>query len=516
MSNIQNNDSQPNEDRKRIANGAGLVFLGRMGALIEAVSLFVFAWYYGPETFGLFALLWTVLTVSTVVSDVAMTTAMQRFVPKAKEGDAEKYVGYALKLTLLISTAIAAVVCYFAPHLAPFINVGEASAEHLITVIRIYIWVLPLWTMVEVATAAIRARRTFGPEIRIRIFYEQGLRLVAATVFVILGYLTYGLFVAHLVSVTLAALLALRLVSKQYDLGAILRAPLTGPVAKEMRQYGLSIMPANIIKKLFSAFPVIYLNLLLPGAAGANASGFYTLARKIASIILAVRLTFEYVMAPLAAEKEGMGDRKALQNMYGFATRLSIGVALPLGAALILARKDILAMSPPEFQVISTAIAVLCIGRMIEATTGPSSSIIEMLAHRALPPLNALIGFSALLGVGYYMVPLYGVTGMAIGAAVGINVTALLSMIETMALFKLYPYNRLLIRPLIASLLLAGGIGAMIPYSEAWPAPFGFVAAITSLLLALFLLIRYGLTHEDTASLGKLNKLKPKRKAQTK
>jgi len=108
------------------------------------------------------------------------------------------------------------------------------------------------------------------------------------------------------------------------------------------------------------------------------------------------------------------------------------------------------------------------------------------------------------------------VTGMAIGAAIGINVTALLSMIETMVLFKLYPYCKLLIRPLIASLILTGGIGAMIPYSETWPTPLGFIAAITSFLLALFLLIRYGLTYEDTASLGKLNKLKPKRKPQTK
>ena len=167
MSSDQNADkenSQPENHRARVAGGAGFAFLGRLGALIEAVSVIAFTWIYGAATFGLFAVLWSYVKVSTALSDAAMTTALQRFVPKANEPDANMVAGHAIKLSFLISSMIALLTCLLAPKIAGFINAAETDADQLVTVIRLYVWVLPFWTMVEVATAAIRARRTFGPD----------------------------------------------------------------------------------------------------------------------------------------------------------------------------------------------------------------------------------------------------------------------------------------------------------------------------------------------------------------
>lgn len=495
--------------RARVAGGAGYAFLGRMGALIEAVSVIVFTWAYGAATFGLFAVFWSYVKVSTAVSDAAMTTAMQRFVPKAEaDNAAEQVVGFALKLSFLIAVVIAGGTFAAAPWLAAFISAAPADADHLVTVIRIYVWVLPFWTLVEVATAAIRARRTFGPEIKVRIFYEQGLRLIAAVGFALAGYLTFGLFLAHLVSVLLAALLALRLVARHYDLRAILKAPLITARTKEMLSFGLSVMPANLIKKLFSEFPVMYLNFLLPGSAGAAAGGYYAIARKIASALQAVRLTFEYVMAPLAAERDGQGDHTALRDMYAFATRISLSFALPFGAALILARQDILAAMEPEFQAAAAAIAILCAGRAFEAATGPSSAIIEVLAHKSLPPLNGVAGLVALLLIGDYLIPQYGVTGAAIAAAIGLNVTALLAFGQTLALFRLWPYDKQSVKPLALSAFFSLCMVALVPSSLQWPAPVGLVAAVACLILTLIALVRYGLPAADAEALGPLAKLR--------
>ncbi|WP_262691299.1 lipopolysaccharide biosynthesis protein [Kordiimonas aestuarii] len=502
----------PPSHRARVAGGAGFAFLGRLGALVEAVSVIAFTWVYGATTFGLFAVLWSYVKVSTAFSDLAMSTALQRYVPKANDIDANMVAGHALKLSFIISSLLAVLGCYFAPALSSFISASDADADQLVTIIRIYVWVLPFWTMVEVATAAIRARRTFGPEIRVRIFYEQGLRLIAAMGFGFMGYMTYGLFLAHLASVILAALLALRLISKHYDLKSVLRAPLTGPIAREMRRYGISVMPSNTIKKLFSEFPVMFLNFMLPGAAGAAAGGYYAVARKIASSLQAVRMTFEYVMAPLAAEKDGHGDHEALRDMYGYATRLSLCLALPFGGALVLARHDILVTMDPEFQAAAAAIAILCLSRVIEAATGPSSAIIEMLGHRLLPAINGLMGLAALLGLGVWLIPVHGVTGAAVAAAVGLNITAFLALLEGHFLFRLWPYDRHMLRPLVVSVLTTGALMALVPASAAWPAPVGFGAAIAGLALSAVILVRLGLSHEDAEALGKLGKIK-KRKA---
>lgn len=490
-------------DIRQIAGGAGLAFVGRLGALIEALSVVVFTWAYGAETFGLFAVLWSYVKVATALSDVAMTTSLQRFVPRVSKDQEANVAGFALKLSFLIAVFFALLGTYFAPAVSGFINVGAADQEHLTSVIRIYVWVLPFWTAVEVGTAAIRARRKFGPEIRVRIFYEQGLRLVAAVVFFFAGLDTYGLFLAHLLSVVLAAFLALKLIAKHYDMGAVLAAPLTGPLARDMRKYGFSVMPSNMIKKLFSEFPVMMLNYLLPGAAGAAAGGYYSVARKLASALQVVRLAFEYVMAPLAAEKAGKGDKQRLQHMYAFATRMSVSLALPFGAALYLARGDILSALEPEFQAAATAIAVLVAGRVLEAASGPSQSIVEMLGHRFLPPTNGLVGLSVFVWMGWTLIPESGVTGAAIAAAIGLNITAYLAFFQSTLLFKLFPYTREILKPALISLMSAGILVTMAEAGPTLQPPIGLITAIIGLIVALLFLVRFGLKTEDAAALGK-------------
>jgi O-antigen/teichoic acid export membrane protein len=488
---------------KRLAGGAGYVLLGRMGALIEALSIIAFTWFYGVEVFGLFAALWSYVKVSTAFSEMAMTTTLQRYVPRVQNGGAEHIAGHALKFSVAIALFIALLGTVTAPYIANILNAADAQSDDLVSIIQVYIWVLPFWTFVEVSTAAIRATRTFGPEIKVRIFYEQGIRLLAAVVFALCGLLTYGLFLAHLVSVFLTALIAVRLLSRYYSLSKLFRAPMFGKHQSEMRQYGLSVMPSNMIKKLFSEFPVIFLNLLLPGAAGAAASGYYAVARKIASVLQGIRITFEYVMAPLAAERDGLGDHTALQHMYAFATRLSVALALPFGAAIYLAAPDILSAMKPEFYAAFTALIFLIVGRTIEASTGPASSIVEMLGHRSLPALNGLAGILALYGIGYYLIPEYEVTGAAIGAAIGMNVTAFLNLIQAQVLFRLSPYSIDTMRPFSVALLCAGLIWLLSQYTAQLPSPLGLIVAISVLIVSLFVIFRFGFPDEDLSALGK-------------
>ncbi len=505
----QKRQSKPEEtasDIRQVAGGAGLAFLGRLGALIEAVSVVVFTWAYGAETFGLFAVLWSYVKVTTALSDAAMTTTLQRFVPRVAKDQEADVAGFALKLSFLIAVVFAAIGTYYAPSISSFINVGSADQKHLTDVIRLYVWVLPFWTTVEVGTAAIRARRKFGPEIRVRIFYEQGLRLVAAVIFFAIGLDTYGLFLAHLLSVILAACLAVRLVARHYDFRAVLRAPLTGTIARDMRKYGFSVMPSNLIKKLFSEFPVMLLNFMLPGAAGAAAGGYYSVARKLASALQVVRLAFEYVMAPLAAEKDGKGDKHRLEHMYAYATRMSVCLALPFGAALYLARSDILSALEPEFQAAAAAIAILVAGRVLEAASGPSFSIVEMLGHRSLPPLNGVIGLTVFVWLGWVQIPENGVTGAAIAAAIGLNITAYLAFFQAVFLFKLFPYTADILKPLLISLMSAVLIVVFADFGPDLPSPMGLITAIFGLIVALLLLVRFGLKTDDAAALGKLGR----------
>jgi len=174
--------SQTPNDNDQVARGAGFAFLGRLGALIEPIGVILFAKLYGAPTLGLFLLLWGYVQLVAVGSDFAMTTALQRFVPSTEDEDR---IHGTLKLSLIVSTVLSILfavgLSWGSDFFLPYISADPAAVGNMSTIIDIYVWAIPLWCFIDVSTAAVRARRVFGPEIKIRIFYEQGLRLVAGS-----------------------------------------------------------------------------------------------------------------------------------------------------------------------------------------------------------------------------------------------------------------------------------------------------------------------------------------------
>ena len=527
----------------RVASGAGKTLIGRMAAFIELGSLLVFTWAYGAETFGLYAVLWSYVKIMAGVCDMAMSTALQRYVPAFEAADstpngvhstqpsgqakAASTVGLALFIVTALSCLVAALTSLLASTLTPYINAASDDAEHLVRVVQLYVWALPLWCIVELGTAAIRARRTFGPEIKVRIFYEQTARLVMGAGFAGLGFLTYGLFAAHLLSMAVAAFFALRLVVKAYGFKPLLQQSLTRAERRDIFNYSLAVTPTGLTPKLFSELPILLLNGLLPGAAGAAAGGYYSIARKLTSALQLVRLTFEYVMAPLAAEKKGLGDLSALQHMTAFSSRLALSFGLTLAATLAALSPAVLAVLPPPFAAALPAIQILLLARLLEAATGPSAAILAATGHKGLPLLNSTLGIGVAALLSFLLIPqdgaFGGVVGAALGAGSGIVLAAVLAYAELWSIYKLQPHP--LPRPFGALsvpeawqhygalVVAAGALPLLVLAYIILEGRAGLLAAVSLLWCALTLWaqLRYGFSAEDADALGPIaRKLRPK------
>ena len=216
-----------------------------------------------------------------------------------------------------------------------------------------------------------------------------------------------------------------------------------------------------------------------------------------------VRMTFDYIMTPLAAEREGRRDRKTLNHMAAFATRTALFLAVPLAAALIGARDAILLSVPDQFSAASAAIAVLVIGRLCETLTGPSSAILEGIGQRFLPAANAVIGVLTLVGLARYLVPDMGVTGAALAAAIGLNVTAWLALIEVRLLYHIRVFNgdKLFGLLWVTSLTALGYLGLYATkLPPLWQA--GFSLLLFGITLGTG--IRFALHAEDAQAFGRV------------
>jgi O-antigen/teichoic acid export membrane protein len=493
----------PAVTRGEVARGAGLAGLSRAGALIEALAQPLYIWLFGIATYGIYVVLWGAVSLVTNVIHISMPVALQRVVPALdEEARVHGAVKFALLLAIVPTTLFALLVTFNAQWVAGLFNAAPADAARLPRAIAIFVWALPLWTFVEVATSAARARRAFGPEIRLRIFWEQIARILFALGFFLLGAGNLGLMIAHLCSLAVTAALCLPLLGRYYDLKLLLRAPMPGPLVRGLVATGFALLPSNLSRRALIDAPPVVLNLMLPGARGAAAAALFEIARKISTVPLVVRQAFQYVLGPLASAQAHV-DRAEVAPLYHFASRVSTALVVPLTGLLIFAGVDILSVYRKEAAAALPLLYILVAARGVEAIVGPASTIVEMIGHRLLPLLNSFIAIALWIGLAAWLTPMYGALGMAVAVGVATVASTYAATVELQISDGLSPFDRKLFQSLALAL---AGVAAMAgaEWLLSGPARFAAVAALWA--ITSWLALRYGLTRPDREALGGLSR----------
>lgn len=491
--------ADPAVTRKDVAKGAGLAGLARLGAAIELLAQPLYIWLFGLATYGIYVVLWAAVNLVTNIIDLSMNFALQRVVPTADdEAEAHGAVKAALLVTVLPAIAIAIAVSLNAETVAGLFSAAPEDADSLALAVALFVWALPLWTFVEVATSAARARRAFGPEIRLRIFWEQLARILFALIFFTAGFGSLGLMLAHLASLALTAALCVPLLGRFYDLKLLAAAPVSGRLFARLVGTGAALIPANLSRRMLIDAPPVVLNLLLPGTQGAAAAGLFEIARKLSTLPNIVRQSFQYVLAPLASA-QAHADRALVAPLYSFSSRISTALVLPLAGLLAFAGRDVLSVYRPEAIAALPLLYVLLAGRAVEAAVAPAATIVEMTGHRGLPLLNSLIGASVWALLAVWLTPNLGMFGMAIAVAVATVVMPTAAAIELRASDGLSPFDRTFVKCLAVALPGVALMG-LTEYLAGGPVRFVIVHLIWA--PTTWLTLRFGLRREDREALG--------------
>jgi O-antigen/teichoic acid export membrane protein len=493
-------DPEENVTRGEVARGAGLVGLSRASALIEVVSQPLFIWLFGLPTYGIYVALWAAINFTENVVDLSLTSALQRIVPTGDEEEAHAAVKGALLATVLPAALIALLVGLNAEWVASFFSAAPEDMATLPTAIALFAWGLPLWTFIEISTSAARARRAFGPEIRLRLFWEQIARIAFAVGVFGLGAGSLGLVLAHLGSLALTALMCLPLLARYYQPRRLLRARLSARGMRRLLVTGLALLPSNASRRFLIDGPAVIINMLLPGASGAVAAGLFEIARKLATLPLAVRQAFQYVMAPVAAH-QARADRAQIAPLYRFASRLSTALVVPLAGWLAFAGPDILSVYRPEVMAALPLLYILVAARAAEAIVGPATPIVEMTGHRVLPLVNSFVGVACWAALSLLLVPRYGAPGMAVAVGAATVAIAYMATLELRLTEGLTPFDRKLFRGLAVAL---AGVGLMALAAWQTRGPVRFASVTLLWAAASWCAVRLGLVRGDREALGGL------------
>jgi O-antigen/teichoic acid export membrane protein len=486
-----------------VAKGAGTTLLARLGGVIDVVAQPLYVWMFGLASFGLYAVLWSAVNLIENIADLGMTSALQRTVPQAKTKQAEMS---ALRAAVLVGVGpcilIAAIVSFTAPAFTHIFNAAPEDEARMAHTIALFIWTLPLWAFVEVATSALRSKRVFGAEIRLRLFWEQVVRFGLAGGLWLLGFSTMALFYAHLASLSIICVLCIRLLSQHFDLRLALKGPLIDDAWRGTVAAGLTVLPSNIVARLFGDAPQLILNAWIPGAAGAAAAGLYVIARKVSSIVQLVRTAFVYVLAPLASFAS-TGSKESVREIYGFATRVSFAVAVPLGIVLAACSPAILATFGTEAAPALWALVILICARILEAICGAATPIQQVISKFRSQLVGSILGLGVAAIAVWLIMPEGGLTGITIAVALGLIVAAATPLWQVHAFDGLHPFARPFGRVAIRTLGISA-IGLALALAINMLPIFAQLPLLLPVLAAtLWASARFGLSREDRVALGK-------------
>ena len=492
--------------RRDVAKGAGTVFLAKIGALIEIIAQPAYTWMFGLATYGLYTVLWSLVNLLENIADLAMTAALQRVLPKVNEVEARAVIiKGAFVLGVIPCLILAGILSWSSASIAPLFNVAEKDLPQLEMAISLFAWALPLWAIVEIATSALRACHAFGPEIRLRLLWEQVFRLVLAFVLWLAGVDTLALLIAHLGSLLVTAILALRVLNNYCSLQLIWKSKINRSVYHDLFLSGLSILPSNVLGRMFVDMPAIIINFCIPGAAGANAAGLYSIARKLASIPQLVRSVFSHVLSPIAASSANR-DHDAMQALYTFSIRISLLLALPTAVALIFAADFLLALFVTGAAAAWPILVILTIAKGIEAGIGPASAIQQVISHRGLPVLNSTTGFIVATIVLFVTFPEYETLGVAFAVAAGQLTTATLSVLQLSRREQLHALDGSVLRILGSASIACLAIFCADFLTSATNIYFQGIVMLLVYLSVMWLSIRFALPRRDRLALGKLGR----------
>ncbi len=491
---------------KDVAKGAGTTLLARLGSVIDVIAQPLYVFLFGLPSFGLYAAMWAAVNLIENIADLGMTSALQRTVPQAKT---EKEAAASLRAAMILGVGpcfiIAALVSLFAPHLTHVFNTAQSDQVRLAHGIAVFVWTLPLWAGVEIMTSALRARRVFGAEVRLRLFWEQVARMVFAIAFWAAGFGTMSLLYAHIASLFIIFLLCIRLAGQHYDLRLLRQGPLIDDMWRDTVKAGLSVLPTNIVARIFGDAPTVVLNILLPGAAGASASGLFSISRKISSIVQLVRTAFAYVLAPLAS-LASTGATGRVHGIYGFATRVSFSIALPMGVVLCASGPAILRVFGPEAAAALPALMILIAARIVEAVIGSAVPIQQVTGGYRGQFLGSGLGLALAAALAIWLVPISGLTGMTIAVGAGLVVAAVVPLWQLHRYHDIHPFQAPFARVAMRAVTVAAaGLLAALPI-------YWLPNAAQLPLLALLLVgtlwsgCRFALPREDREALGKTGK----------
>lgn len=484
-----------------LAKGAGIALVGRIlsrGLLIVGQAILARA--LGRADYGLFSIGWSVLQISLFASPIGLQHGVIQFGARAWGEDAlqlRRILQQTIFLAFISSLFWGAALYILSPQLSIWFD-----KPGLELVLRGTAIAMVLSVLIRVVAAATRISRRVQFSTLAEDFLPSLFLTIGAILFTMLwpGGL-FGSLLSVVVSYGLSIVAAFFFLIKLYP-DVIKPVSWDSSLFRQITAFSVPAAVAGTLIVLIQWVTRLVLGYFRPEAE----VGLYQAASQLASVLVMVQASTSAIFTPMIARMAAQNDTGQLNKLYKIATKWSLYLSIPLLLVLMVyPALSLQLVFDAEYVDGAAALLIMAVGQLVNIATGAVGPLMVTLNRQKQFVQIQAIALIITLALNIWWIPEWGITGAAIGNAIGIAFANLASMIYLRHATGLWPYDRRYLKGVLAS-LLAGA--ALLLLEALIPAEWYAIILAGGLAMVVFFLVlqRAGLDEEDQQFIGALRK----------
>jgi O-antigen/teichoic acid export membrane protein len=394
-------------------------------SVLTPLGIILLARWLGAAQFGVYAFAMAVVTLLAIPAGLGLPSVIIRFASEYHfRGDWARIrglLGFANRSVLVASLVLMALLVL----VAGFPRFGlDAEYRHALYLAAPLVVLLGLE---ELRSAALKGldRVLVGqiPEMLVRpaVFLAGVLILMAAPVQADAQTALWLYLTAALVAFILGAVLLLSTVRPHLrGLDAVSDTPMWVRTA-------LPLLLLGGVQVIGAQMDLILLGLY----RSSEETGVYRATFQVAQLVTFAWIAVNTVIAPKLSRLQVAGDRSGLQTLVVQANRVTFVLALPVALLCLLAGEQVLGLVfGAEYRVGYTALAILVVGRLVNALLGSSSTVMRMTGLERQALRGIVAGTLVNLVLNVLLIPRWGIEGAAVASTAGLVVWNVMLAVE--------------------------------------------------------------------------------------
>jgi O-antigen/teichoic acid export membrane protein len=399
-------DAQAHVARGAAIAGGGMLYQ----QAISLVSGLVIARLLGAADYGLFSVLRNYSLISVILAKAGLDLGLTKRLGQHLETERPPEAG-TLTLAALVVVAVLSliIVTLCVAWLGPYLQTHVYGFAGFSSMFAQMILIVPLWGLLQVLSAAFRARLEPGPGVIAEMVLQPTARLLISASLIVMGWgvlgAVWGTILAALIATFYIAGKAVRYFSLgSYGVKNSTWRELLG-ITESSLTLGVSVGIVTLTRSVDLLILAAYVNSLDLGK--------YAVAQMLVLLVGLCGAAFGQLMGPLIAQYWKNDQRSMIDVLLKRNTRLIIVATAPMVVVIAIFGGELSLAFGPEYEIPNHVLALLALAQFATGALSNTSWVLSMTGRHASELQVLLVGLAAAVALNFLLVPSFGITGAA-------------------------------------------------------------------------------------------------------